>query len=73
MEHTEDISDKFTLVKYAVLCGIPLVLIVLYRGGGMIVKPFTRQLSGADCHNCVSLLVRCVVGVFLRLYTKKYQ
>ena len=29
MEHQEDINDKLTLVKYAVLCGIPLVLIVV--------------------------------------------
>ena len=28
MEHEEDINDKFTLLKYAVLAGIPLVLIV---------------------------------------------
>ena len=29
MEHQEDINDKLTLLKYAVLCGIPLVLIVV--------------------------------------------
>ena len=28
MEHKEDINDAATLIKYAVLCGIPLVLIV---------------------------------------------
>ena len=28
MEHEEDISDKFTIIKYAILAGIPLVLIV---------------------------------------------
>ena len=28
MEHEEDISDKFTIIKYAILSGIPLVLIV---------------------------------------------
>ena len=28
MEHAEDISDKFTIIKYAILAGIPLVLIV---------------------------------------------
>ena len=28
MEHEEDINDKFTLIKYAILAGIPLVLIV---------------------------------------------
>ena len=29
MEHEEDINDKFTLLKYAVLAGIPLVLILI--------------------------------------------
>ena len=28
MEHEEDIIDKFTIIKYAILAGIPLVLIV---------------------------------------------
>ena len=29
MEHEEDINDKFTLIKYAVLAGIPLALILI--------------------------------------------
>ena len=29
MEHEEDINDKFTLLKYAVLAGIPLALILI--------------------------------------------
>lgn len=29
MEHEEDINDKWTLIKYAILAGIPLVLILI--------------------------------------------
>lgn len=29
MEHEEDINDKFTLIKYAILAGIPLALIIV--------------------------------------------
>ena len=29
MEHEEEVSDKFTLIKYAVLAGIPLALILI--------------------------------------------
>ena len=29
MEHEEDINDKFTLIKYTVLAGIPLALILI--------------------------------------------
>ena len=29
MEHEEDINDKFTLLKYAILAGIPLALIIV--------------------------------------------
>ena len=29
MEHEEDINDKFTLIKYVVLAGIPLALILI--------------------------------------------
>lgn len=29
MEHEEDISGRFTLIKYALLCGVPLALIVV--------------------------------------------
>lgn len=29
MEHKEDINDKFTLLKYAILAGIPLALIIV--------------------------------------------
>ena len=56
MEHTEDISDKFTLVKYAVLCGIPLVLIV--------VEP---NLSTTICTALVLCLLIFVGGLRYRI------
>ncbi len=56
MEHAEDISDKFTLVKYAVLCAIPLVLIV--------VEP---NLSTTICTALVLCLLIFVGGLRYRI------
>lgn len=56
MEHAEDISDKFTLIKYAVLCGIPLVLI--------LVEP---NLSTTICTALVLCLLIFVGGLKYRI------
>jgi len=56
MEHEEDLNDKFTLVKYAVLCAIPLVLIV--------VEP---NLSTTICTALVLCLLIFVGGLRYRI------
>ena len=55
MEHKEDINDAATLIKYAILCGIPLVLIV--------VEP---NLSTTICTTLVLCLLIYVGGLSYR-------
>lgn len=55
MNHKEDINDKITLLKYAVLCGIPLGLI--------IVEP---NLSTTICTALVLCLLIYVAGLSYR-------
>lgn len=55
MQHKDDLNDKFTIIKYAILCGIPLVLI--------LVEP---NLSTTICTTLVLCLLIYMAGLSYR-------
>lgn len=55
MQHKEDLNDKFTIIKYAILCAIPLVLI--------LVEP---NLSTTICTTLVLCLLIYMAGLSYR-------
>ena len=55
MKHKEDLNDKFTIIKFAILCGIPLVLI--------LVEP---NLSTTICTTLVLCLLIYMAGLSYR-------
>jgi len=55
MKHKDDLNDKFTIIKYAILCGIPLVLI--------LVEP---NLSTTICTTLVLCLLIYMAGLSYR-------
>lgn len=58
MEHENDINDKWTLIKFAVLCGIPLVLI--------LIEP---NLSTTICTTLVLCLLIYIGGLSYKFIT----
>lgn len=55
MQHKDDLNDKFTIIKYAILCAIPLVLI--------LVEP---NLSTTICTTLVLCLLIYMAGLSYR-------
>ena len=61
MQHEEDLNDKWTLIRYAVLCGIPLALI--------IVEP---NLSTTICTALVLCLLIYIGGLDYRFIIRTF-
>lgn len=55
MQHKDDLNDKFTIIKFAILCGIPLVLI--------LIEP---NLSTTICTTLVLCLLIYMAGLSYR-------
>lgn len=58
MEHENDINDKWTLIKFAILCGIPLMLI--------LIEP---NLSTTICTTLVLCLLIYIAGLSYKFIT----